>query len=134
MSGELPEPPRELKKLEAPQDYGDEIGSQKRVRWMTQVMVMPALVGGLFGFAYLLGYWLGDNQAHLIRELPRLAFVVVILALPSYFMIRGKIGARRRWMNFALLALCLGAGGLLGWRSGDRDFRAEASSVFEPER
>lgn len=132
---ELPEPPRRLEVPPAPRgEYDDEVGSQRRVRWMTQVMVMPFLVGGLYGFAYLLGYWLGDNQAHLARELPRLAFVVVILAVPSYFMIRGKIGARRPWLNYLLLAICLGGGGWLGWRAGDRDFRAEASSVFEPER
>jgi hypothetical protein len=120
MSGELPEPEPE-RTIPAPapaRDYGDEIPSQRRARWMTQVMVMPFLVGGLYGFSYLLGWWLGAYQHRLAAESWRLALIAGVIALPSYFMVRGKIGSRRRWLNFTLLAACLGIGGLLGWRAG----------------
>ena len=130
MSGELPEPEEPAPAFQAPSDYADEIGSQRRVRWMTQVMVMPALVCGLYGFAYLLGYTIGDSQAHLEREWLPLTLTAAVIAVPSYFMLRGKIGARRRWLNYVILGLCLGVGGGWGWRSGNRDFRAQVSSTF----
>jgi len=118
MSGELPEPREPQQPFAAPRDYDDEVGSQRRVRWMTQVMVMPALVGWLFGFSYLFGYFVGSFGRDEFSDLPRTGFAAVLIALPAYFVIRGKIGSRRRWLNYALLALCVAAGAWRGWLAG----------------
>jgi hypothetical protein len=99
-------------------DYDDEVPSQRRLRRMTPVLAIPFLVGVLFCLAYALGYWTAALARAPAAAVPRLLGVAVLLALPVWLTLRGKVGSRRRWLNLLLLAASLVGGASLGWRAG----------------
>jgi hypothetical protein len=115
-------------------DYDDEVPSQRRLRWMTQVMVMPALLGSLWSIAVGLGYWAGLWQCHraVTREHVSAGCGAAVLALFLWLIARGKIGARRLWLNAVLLAITLPLGAVPGYRwaaESDRCLYAEGPTA-----
>jgi hypothetical protein len=98
-------------------DYDDEVPSQRRLRWMTQVLVMPALLPSLWGLACGVGWLAGLAHcgAPLSNGYPLMGFVGVLLPLALWLIWRRKIGARRGWVNVVLLAVLLPLGAWNGW-------------------
>jgi hypothetical protein len=113
--GDLPDP---VPGASHTKDYDDEVPSQRRLRWMTQVLVMPALLGSLWGIACGLGYWAGlvDCDRASAKEHAAACSGLAVLAVVGWFIARGKIGARRRWLNAVLVAIVLPLGAVPGFR------------------
>jgi hypothetical protein len=107
-----------------PRDYDDEVGSQRRLRWMTQVLVVPFLSGGLWLLAFLIAFFGGllrcPGGTSVAKPYVTCAISLAVLGLVLRQIVRRKIGMRRWWSNVVLVVTMLGLGAWYGWReSGD---------------
>jgi hypothetical protein len=104
-------------------DYEDEVGSQRRVRWMTQVLVIPAFVGGLWCCAALLAYSAGlfRCEGAVGRMQPWLGCAIALAVLVPGLIksLRGKIGFRRRSINVVTIVVMLALGAHYGWQAAN---------------
>jgi hypothetical protein len=101
-------------------DYDDEIDSQRRLRWMTQVVAIPLLAGGLWLLALILAWLTGLVRCRGVTDVVQVV-VGYGVALPATALLlwkiaRGKLGLRRRWLNAILVAAMCWLGARYGWR------------------
>lgn len=105
-------------------DYDDEVPSQRRLRWMTQALVVPCFVGGVWLLGLILSYGVGlfrcDGAAGTLRPYAGCVVGLALTAPMAWYVARGKIGMRRWWLNAIVVVVMFSLGARTGWRaSGD---------------
>jgi hypothetical protein len=115
-------------------DYDDEVGSQRRLRWMTQILVIPAFVGGLWCCAALLAYSAGwfrcEGAVGRMQPWAGCAISLAVLVPVLFKSLRGKIGFRRRSINIVVIVVMLALGAYYGWsESSDPEACGTLSSL-----
>ncbi len=110
-------PVPETERLE--HDYEDEVPSQRRLRWMTQVLVVPLFVLGLWGFsamgAYMISLLRCPGGASSLRPYAGASLALGALATGLWFAARGKLGLRRWWLNAIVIVAMVALGVRYGW-------------------
>lgn len=107
-------------------DYDDEVPSQRRLRWMTQVMVVPLFILGLWGLsaigAYAISLFRCPGAANNLRPYAGVVIAGVALAVLLRFVVRGKVGMRRWWLNAILVIVMMSLGAHYGWSEPTESF------------